>query len=94
MDEKSFRHKGLRELYTTGKSSKVAPDLQARLLAALDILTTIEDLTELTAFPGLRYHQLKGNRSDTHSLTITANWRLTFKWEDDEAYDIDLEDYH
>ncbi len=94
MDEKCFRHKGLRELYTTGKSSRVASNLHERLLAALDILTTIDDLIELTAFPGLRYHTLKGNRADTHSLTITANWRLTFKWEEDKPYDIDLEDYH
>jgi proteic killer suppression protein len=44
--------------------------------------------------PGYRLHQLKGNRAGTWSVTVSGNWRVTFTFEGEDAYDVDLEDYH
>jgi proteic killer suppression protein len=44
--------------------------------------------------PGYRLHQLKGNRTGTWSVTVSGNWRVTFTFEGEDAYDVDLEDYH
>jgi len=44
--------------------------------------------------PGYRLHRLKGNRADTWSVTVSGNWRVTFTFEGENAFDVDLEDYH
>ena len=43
---------------------------------------------------GYKFHELKGNRKGTYSVTVRANWRITFEWEKDAAVRVDLEDYH
>jgi proteic killer suppression protein len=44
--------------------------------------------------PGLGFHRLKGNRADTYAVSVSGNWRLTFKWDGEGAADVNLEDYH
>jgi len=44
--------------------------------------------------PGYRLHQLKENRAGTWSVTVSGNWRVTFSFEGEDAFDVDLEDYH
>jgi proteic killer suppression protein len=44
--------------------------------------------------PGYRLHRLKGNRAQTWSVSVSGNWRITFKFEGQDAFDVDLEDYH
>jgi toxin HigB-1 len=90
---KSFKHKGLAKLYKTGSARGVQPQHAQRLrmqLAALDSALTVDDLE----IPGYRLHQLKGNRRGIWSITVSANWRVTFKFVDGNAYIIDYEDYH
>jgi toxin HigB-1 len=41
-----------------------------------------------------KFHRLKGNRKDAYSVTVRANWRITFEWDKDAAIRVDLEDYH
>lgn len=89
---RSFRHKGLRQLFETGNSAKVSPDQQARILRLLDVLegsAVPEDMN----LPGFYFHRLRG-RPLRYSVRITGNWRLTFGWQDADAIDVDLEDYH
>ena len=90
---KSFRDKGLRRFAENGDASKFRvqrPDKIARVLALLDEAATPAELN----VPGLRLHELTGDRRGTWSLTITGNWRITFGWEGADAIDVDLEDYH
>jgi proteic killer suppression protein len=89
----SFRHKGLKKLYFDADRSGIAPQSVARITMILSMLETAESAEELN-LPGLRLHKLSGNRKDTYSLTVRANWRITFRFEDGSAYDVDLEDYH
>ena len=90
---KSFQHKGLRKLYETGSLAGVQVSHGKRLrmqLAALDTAQTIEDM----AIPGFRLHPLKGELQGRWSITVNANWRITFELKDANAYVLDYEDYH
>ena len=45
-------------------------------------------------YPGSYFHPLKGNRARRYAVRLTANFRITFGWDDDGAVDVDIEDYH
>jgi proteic killer suppression protein len=90
---KSFRHKGLKRLFETSERRGVAPDLADRLRRQLDVLNRARSTRDLN-LPGYRLHQLKGNRAGTWSVTVSGNWRVTFTFEGEDAFDVDLEDYH
>ena len=89
---KSFQHKGLRELFETGRSRKVRPDLCARTLRRLDALHTADATSELD-LPGFGFHALKG-RGDRFAIWVNGPWRITFEWHDGDARRVDLEQYH
>jgi proteic killer suppression protein len=88
---RTFRHKGLRQLFEIGKSRSVAADLQRRLIRQLDFLNRAVSPTDMN-LPGYRLHELKGERRGTWSVTVSGNWRLTFTFRDGDAHDINLED--
>lgn len=90
---KSFKHKGLERFYSKGSTSGIQPKHAKKLrlqLAALDSAQTIDDLD----IPGYRLHPLKGNREGIWSITVSANWRLTFEYSDGNVFVLDYEDYH
>ncbi len=60
------------------------------ILAALNAATAASDM----GLPGLRLHPLKGGRSGTWSVSVSGNWRITFRFEGKDATDVDYEDYH
>lgn len=89
----SFKHKGLKRLYDKGDESKLDAALTPRIkqiLSALDVMVTMDDVN----FPTWRLHPLKGSRNGEWSLTVRANWRITFTFEDGDVRDVNLEDYH
>jgi proteic killer suppression protein len=90
---KSFRHKGLRRLYESGSTSGVQDSHAKRLrmqLAALDTAQAVEDMD----IPGFRLHPLKGAMRGRWSISVNGNWRITFEFQDGNAYVLDYEDYH
>jgi proteic killer suppression protein len=89
---RSFRHKGLRELFESGSSRKVRSDLQARALRRLDAIHDAEDLSELN-LPGFSFHPLRG-AAKRYSVHVNGPWCITFAWEDGNAVLVDLEQYH
>lgn len=89
----SFKHKGLEKYYLKGTTSGIQPKHAKKLryqLAALDSAQVIDDLD----LPGYRLHSLKGNREGIWSITVSANWRLTFQFSDGNVHILDYEDYH
>lgn len=90
---KSFKHKGLRVFFETGKTSGIQAKHQKKLkmqLATLDTATVIEDM----ALPGYKLHELKGTRKGIWSITVNGNWRITFEFKDGNAYIVNYEDYY
>ncbi|MEO8747302.1 MAG: type II toxin-antitoxin system RelE/ParE family toxin [Rhodanobacter sp.] len=90
---KSFRHKGLRRLFETGVTSGIQANHAKRLrfqLSALDTATNVDDMDT----PGFRLHPLKGSMRGRWSITVNGNWRITFEFQDGNAYVLDYEDYH
>ena len=90
---KSFRHKGLQHFYKTGNKRGIQPNHSERLrlqLAALDTAVAIDDIR----IPGYRLHALKGKEEGRWSIWVNGNWRLTFEFDDGDAYILDYEDYH
>jgi proteic killer suppression protein len=89
---KSFRHKGLAELFERGQSRRVSQELQSRSLRRLDALDQAESLTDLN-IPGFNFHGLQG-KPKRYSIHVNGPWCITFEWEAGDAFKIDLEQYH
>jgi len=89
----TFKSKALKKLFDEGDASGVSGDIADRLLRRLDTLDAATVISDLN-LPGFRLHQLKGDRRGTWAIDISGNWRLTFKFQDGDASDVNLEDYH
>ena len=90
---RSFRHKGLERFYITGSRKGILPehaDKIARILDRLDASISPADMN----LPGYRLHGLKGQDVGTWSVAVNANWRITFKFEGQNAVAVDYQDYH
>lgn len=87
-----FRHKGLRDLFVSGRTAKVGKSLQKPALLILDRLNAIAGPEDCRGVRG--FHELKGDRKGTYAMSVNKNWRLTFKWRNGGAVEVDLEDYH
>jgi len=90
---KSFRHRGLKALYEGGRPAKIAPGHVAkleRILTALDQSGGPQGMD----LPGFRLHSLKGRLKGHYAVSVSGNWRMTFRFEDGCAVDVDYLDYH
>jgi toxin HigB-1 len=94
MEFASFSHKGLRRFVERDDAKGLKADLVKRLRNILTALLAAPDLDSLKALPGWRLHELKGDRAGTWSISVTGNWRVTFKIEAGQLAHVDLEDYH
>ena len=94
MRVRSIAHKGLRRLYEENSSKGLSADTVDKLRKMLTFLDAMENPEELRALPMWKAHVLTGDRKGTWSLHVTRNWRLTFRIEDGEIVDLNLEDYH
>jgi proteic killer suppression protein len=90
---KKFRHKGLRLFFEYDDGSKLPPDMLERIRL---ILSTLHAAVEIEGMklPGFDLHPLKGDLKGFWSVTVRANWRIIFKFEDGNALDVDFIDYH
>lgn len=90
---RNFRHKGLKRLFERDEPPGIRADLVQKLqniLAVLNRARAPEDM----CLPGFRLHSLKGDRKGFWSVTVRANWRVIFRFENGHACDVDLTDYH
>lgn len=90
---KSFEHKGLEAFFETGSKAGIQPhhaDRLKRQLARLDVAKNAADMN----VPGWRLHPLTGKLAGHYSIMVNGNWRLTFKFEGDDAIMVDYQDYH
>lgn len=89
---KKIRHAGLRDLYESESTRRIDKRLQLKLKELLDMLDAAIAPQDLRRAAG--FHSLKGDRAGTYALTVTRNYRLTFRFDDRDVTDVDFEDYH
>ena len=90
---RTFKHRGLKRLFERGDSSGIRGDLLEDvedILARLDQATTPQAMN----LPGYPLHPLKGDLRGFWSVTVRANWRIVFRFDGEDAYDVELVDYH
>jgi len=89
----SWKHKGLKLFFQTGSTSGIRPDHSRRLANMLTVLNRASSPEELN-IPGWRLHPLKGDLSGFWSVTVTANWRVIFRFIGTDVELVNYLDYH
>ena len=90
---RGFKHRGLKRLYEVNDRRGIRPDLVEaveRIMTLLDAATTPQALD----IPRYRLHALKGDLRGFWSVTVRANWRIIFRFEGEDVFDVELIDYH
>ena len=90
---RTFRHRGLKEIFETGKSRLIRPDTRDRVATRLDVLDAARTIAGVNA-PGFDLHEFKGDRAGEWAIKVNKNQRITFKFKNGDAFDVHLEDYH
>jgi toxin HigB-1 len=90
---KSFQHKGLKRLFEHDEARLIRSDLLETVREILFLLDNADSLTALD-LPGYRLHPLKGDLKGFFAMTVRANWRIVFRLEKGDVYDVELTDYH
>jgi proteic killer suppression protein len=90
---RGFKHRGLKRLFERDDRSGIRPDL---VDTVQEILTVLDDaaIPQELNLPGYRLHALKGDLKGLWSVTVRANWRIIFRFEGTDAFDVELIDYH
>lgn len=89
----TFKNKALEKLLKENINKGIPKGLEKKIRIRLEVIDSALIIDDIR-LPGYDLHELKGNRKETWSIKVSGNWRITFRFEDGEAYDLDLEDYH
>ena len=89
----SIKSKSLKLLFEKGDGSKIRPDLLRKIENILSRLHAAKEIRDMNA-PALKLHELKGGRKGIWSVSVKANWRITFLFDKGDVFDVELEDYH
>ena len=90
---RSFRRKGLERYFTKSDRNGIDGKQSARILRLLNRLEAAISPEDMN-LPGYCFQQLKGSRKGAYAVSVSGNWRITFRFEDGDAVDVHLEDYH
>lgn len=90
---RTFRHKGLKELFETGRTAKVPADLSRRCLNRMTVLNRAMQVREVIG-AGFDTHPLTGTNPVRYAMSVNGPWRITFEFNTGDAYAVDLEQYH
>jgi proteic killer suppression protein len=88
-----FKHRGLRRFFESGTTRGIQAQQASRIRLILARLNASQSPQDMD-LPGLHLHELTGQRKGTWSVRVSGNWRITFRFDGPDAYDVDLEDYH
>jgi len=90
---KTFKHKGLERFFTKSDYRGIPAQSALRIERMLDRLDASVGPHDMD-LPGFRFHPLKGERAGEFAVSVTGNWRLTFRFDGVDVLDVNLEDYH
>lgn len=87
-----FRHKGLKEVFDTGRTAKIKKRHHEKICLILDFLNAVGDVSD--CWGQFAFHPLKGDRKGDYAMSVSKNYRISFKWNGKDVYDVCYEDYH
>jgi len=90
----SFADTESERLWSGRRSRKLPADIQPRALAKLNMIDAADTLDDLKLPPSNRLHELDRDRAGQHSISINMKWRICFRWNNGNAYDVEIVDYH
>ncbi len=91
---KSFADKETENLFSDGRSRRIPSELIPRALRKLDMLGAAYRLEDLRVPPGNKLHALRGDRTGFHAIAINGQWRIYFRFEGEDAFGVEVCDYH
>jgi len=89
----SFRNRALQRFWERNDASRLPPDRVMRITMILDRLDASAKPRDMN-LPGLDFHSLAGPNKGRYAVKVSANWRITFGWDEEDAVQVDFEDYH
>lgn len=90
----SFKDKEAEKIFKRQRSKKLPGDIQQVALRKLRMIHRAVSINDLRIPPANRLEKLKGDRENQYSIRINDQWRVCFRWQDGEAYDVEIVDYH
>jgi proteic killer suppression protein len=90
---KTFQHKGLKKFFESGTTRGIQPTHARKLQTILTTLHASKEVQDMNA-PAFKLHPMTGNEKGVWSVWVNGNWRITFRFEDGDAYIVDYRDYH
>lgn len=91
---KSFKNKETEKIFNRKRSSKLPSNIQQIALRKLRMINRVQTIQELRIPPANRLEKLKGERLGQYSIRINDQWRICFEWRDDNAFNVEIVDYH
>ena len=91
---RSFADNETRKLFERGESAKLSPELLRMALRKLEYIDNAVSPNDLRLPPDNRLHKLKGQRDGQFSISVNDQWRVCFRFESENAYDVEICDYH
>jgi proteic killer suppression protein len=91
---RSFKDKGAEKIFKRQRSPKLREMLQRVALRKLRMLNRATSSNDLKVPPANRLEKLKGDRAGQCSIRINDQWRICFKWQDNDAFEVEMVDYH
>ena len=91
---RSFSDKQTEKIFNRGQARKLPPEIHRRAKRKLLLIDAASSLDDLKVPPGNRLEQLSGERLGQWSIRINQQWRICFKWQEGDAYKVEIVDYH
>lgn len=91
---RTFANKETERLFQRNPVKRFAPSVRQPALRKLLLLDAAESLGDLRIPPGNRLEKLRGDRHGQYSIRINDQWRICFRWERGDAYEVEIADYH
>jgi len=91
---KTFADRRTQELFVSGTAKRLPPDVASRAARKLEYVDLATSVNDLKVPPGNRLHALKGDRKGQHAIAVNDQWRICFRFDDGDAYDVEICDYH
>jgi toxin HigB-1 len=89
----SFSSRALKRFWERSEATRLPTQFVPKIKLILDALDAATEPKDMDV-TGFRFHPLKGNRRGEYAVTVTRNWRITFRWLGEDAIDVRFEDYH